>query len=256
MELKKKLVVFALIASLFAVLSGCVKGDFHITVNKNGSAELDYKIGVQSQLLGLMSSGGDPIEEMKKNFQDKGFAVSQYRDGDYTGIEAKKHQDNLKDLASTLPNQNLFGQGNSSSGQSKLNFSEKKGLFSTTYKYQGTVDMSDLKPDATDTMGIQQMMLKQIDLKVTLTLPVKAETQNASRVLPDQYTYQWDLIPGTNGDITLQAKAPNVTNIVIAVILMVIVLTAGVWGIVASRRRKSASPAFPVEDQPPADHTL
>ena len=42
------------IASLF-LLTGCVKGIFHVTVNKNGSADFNYKIAFPASFVNLMS---------------------------------------------------------------------------------------------------------------------------------------------------------------------------------------------------------
>jgi hypothetical protein len=247
--MKRRLVFLLCIIGLVTLLSGCVQGDFHITVNKNGSADLDYKIGMKSQLVGLMMSGNgkqDPTAEMKTSFEKDGFTVSQYRDGDYIGVSAKKHVENLKDIGNSLPSQNMLNQIQKGQVSDKLNFTEDKGLFFTTYRYTGSIDMTNMKPDDKDTMGIQQMMLKQIDLKLTLTLPVQADAQNASRVLPDQQTYQWDLIPGTKGDIMLQAKVPNVTNIVISGVLLLIVIVAAVILVIAKSRRKRKLQDVPV----------
>jgi uncharacterized membrane protein len=241
-RMKRRLVFLLCVIGLVALLSGCVKGDFHITVNKNGSADLDYKIGMMAQLVGLISGSGngkqDPIAGMKVSFENVGFAVSQYRDGDYIGVSAKKHVDNLKDIGNSLPNENMLNESQKSQVSDKLNFTEDKGLFFTTYRYTGSIDFTNMKPDDKDTMGIQQMMLKQVDLKLTLTLPVQADAQNASRVLPDQKTYQWDLIPGTKGDIMLQAKVPNVTNIIISILLLIVIVAAVIVFIVKSRRKR------------------
>jgi hypothetical protein len=249
--MKRRLVLLLCVIGLVALLSGCVHGDFHITVNKNGSADLDYKVGMMTQLVGLISGNGkqDPIAGMKASFENVGFAVSQYRDGDYIGVSAKKHLDNLKDIGNSLPNENMLNQSQKSQVSDKLNFTEDKGLFFTTYRYTGSIDFTNMKPDDKDTMGIQQMMLKQVDLKLTLTLPVQADAQNASRVLPDQQTYQWDLIPGTKGDIMLQAKVPNVMNMVISILLLIVIVAAVIVIIVKSRRKRKLQDA-PVTETP------
>lgn len=240
-----KLRWISLIASLsiFILLTGCVKGDFHVTVNKDGSADLDYKLGMQAQLIGLMSGNGqnDPISELKTNFEKQGFSVSQYRDGDYIGVAAKKHLNNSEEIGNALPSQNILNQNQKSNSSEMMNFSQDKDFFFTTYRYNGSVDLTDMKPDDKDTMGIQQMMLKQIDLKLTLSLPVKADMQNASRVLPDQQTYQWDLIPGTKGEVILQAKVPNITNIMICSIALLLIIGVIVVTFIKNRQRKAAA---------------
>lgn len=64
-----------------------------VTVNKDGSADLDYKILLNSALLAFFdpNAGEDPIKELKTNAEIDGFIVSNFNQGDMTGIRATKH---------------------------------------------------------------------------------------------------------------------------------------------------------------------
>ncbi|WP_248924438.1 LppM family (lipo)protein [Paenibacillus hamazuiensis] len=252
---RQKILTLSVLSFLIIMLTGCVKADFHITVNKDSSAELDYKIGISAQVAGLMAAGKDakdPLQDMRQQFEQQGFTVIQYREGDYIGINAKKHQSDIKELKSIGNLNPNLGNQKDNSGANSMNIDVQNGLFYTTYSYKGALDLSTLKPDANDTMGIQKAMLNQMDLKVTLTLPVTAEEQNASRVLDDKKTYQWDLLPGSNNEIVLKTKVLNVTNIVVLIIVLVIVLIVALT--VISRRKKKAAflnPPIAIEEQTP-----
>jgi hypothetical protein len=56
-----------------------------------------------------------------------------------------------------------------------------------------------------------------------LTLPVEVENHNASRILfvesEKRKTYEWDIIPGQDNEIYLEAKVLNMRNIMLLVLL-------------------------------------
>ncbi len=211
------------------LLNGCIKGDFHVTLNKDSSADLDYKLGMSSQLIALMSmdtkNKTDLIGEMKKNFESEGFTVTQYKDGDYQGVQAKKHVADAKDIKNVGVIQKDFANEN------KMNISTDKGLLFNTNHLVGNFDLSTMQADPSDPTGFQKMMVSQIDLKFTLTLPDKAEMQNASRVLDDGKTYQWDLFAGKNNDIKVDIKTLNILNLSLMVgfVILILIVIIVIW---------------------------
>ncbi|MEK3909931.1 DUF3153 domain-containing protein [Paenibacillus sp. FSL H7-0331] len=247
--MNKKWLLFVILSSVIILLSSCVKGDFHVTVNRDQSAELDYKLALSSQLIGLMSMNSanktDMLGELKKNFETDGYQVSQYKDGDYQGVQAKKHVKDVKEIKNVGVNQGSINAEN------KIDMTVDKGFIFNTHHLIGNFDLSSMKADAKDTMGLQKMMISQIDLKFTLTLPDKAEQQNASRVLDDGKTYQWDLLAGANNEVNLDIKAPNTVNVSILVAVVVILIAAIIFLLL--RRKKRAQPAEPLAIETPIE---
>lgn len=232
--------------TLCLLLSGCVKGDFHITVNKDGSGEVENKLAFNAQMLALMSmsnSNVNPLEEMKKSYESENYKVALFKDGDYQGITATKHVDDVSAL------QNLSGHAKGINPEmGALKIEKASGIFQNKYNVSAQLDMSDLKPDQEDTMGIQKMMLNQMDLKLTVTLPGEAANHNASRVLKDKHTYQWDIIAGQKNEIQLSYDAPNRIVITIGVVIVLLVLAGIVVGMLKRTRKLTATQEITLEE--------
>ncbi len=223
------------IASLF-LLTGCVKGIFHVTVNKNGSADFNYKIAFPASFVNLMSEMKDnPIEQVKKEVKKDGYEVVPYRSGNLMGIEARKHIDNVLELEneSLMNSMKTSGQipkkpSEKSTGQSTSNVQSNKnpqvikeeGILFDTYRLKGNVDLSALNiPESVKkyvgTSGdeLTKQFYDQMDFRFLLTLPIQAKESNATRIIGENgKTYEWELTPGKNNNLTISAVLPNVRN--------------------------------------------
>lgn len=120
-----RLTVLLMLFLVLVLLSGCVQGDFHVTVNKDKSADLNYKFGFSTELLGLMAMGADeessdPIGEMKKGYEKDGFKVVAYKEKGYTGVIARKHIDDVEKLASIGVSGDALGNGSGKRGCSRI----------------------------------------------------------------------------------------------------------------------------------------
>lgn len=217
------------IASLF-LLTGCVKGIFHVTVNKNGSADFNYKIAFPASFVNLMSEMKDnPIEQVKKEVEKEGYEVVPYRSGSLMGIEARKHIDNILELEneSFMDSMKTTGQSsNQGSGNSNIQSNKnpqvikEEGILFDTYRLKGNVDLSALTiPESVKKYvgasgdQLTRQFLDQMDFRFLLTLPIQAKESNATRVIGETgKTYEWELTPGKNNNLTISAVLPNVRN--------------------------------------------
>src|SRR5690554_2674608 len=81
------------------LLSGCVEGKFHITLNNDGSADINYRLGFDNTMLGFMQTDQEnPLEEMRREAEENGFKVRNYKENNMLGIVATKHVDSLDEL--------------------------------------------------------------------------------------------------------------------------------------------------------------
>ncbi|WMT18588.1 LptM family lipoprotein [Parageobacillus toebii] len=230
--MKKLLSLFVLILSI-GLLSGCVKGVFHVKVNKDGSADLNYDLGFESTLLGFASSDGqNPIEEIRKQAEEQGFTVANYKENGYTGIRAKKHVDKLNDVP-------IFYTMVNSKDEKPVKI--EKDFFSTRYVLDTQLDLSDMAMDSTEEMSnINNAVLNQMDLKFLLDLPVKAKNHNASDVKNDGQTLEWQLIPGDKNKIYMEAVVPNITNIILSIVGGLIIF-AGILFLALKKKHDSVT---------------
>jgi hypothetical protein len=199
------------------LLSGCVKGVFHITVNKDGSGDLDYRLAIDSALLSNDPKEDNPLEEFKTLAKKDGFIVSQFKENSYFGVEAKKKVENI----SKGIGEELFNSLSSSDQKENVNFSIKKGFLFNVYQLKTNFDLKDFVSKDND--PIASMFTNKMDLKMLLTLPVEVENHNASRIVfgdsEKVKTYEWDIIPGQDNEIYLEAKVLNITNILLMILL-------------------------------------
>lgn len=199
------------------VLSGCVKGVFHVTVNKDGSGDLDYRFAMDSALLSSDRKEENPLEEFKSIAKKDGFIVSQFKENGYFGVEAKKHVENI----SQGIGEDLINSLSSTDKKEKVNFNIDKGFLFNVYQLKTNLDLKDFVSKDNDPFA--SMFINKIDLKMLLTLPVEVENHNASRILFVESekikTYEWDIIPGQNNEIYLEAKVLNMRNIMLLVLL-------------------------------------
>jgi len=235
----KSILVITIFLVIPLILTGCFKGDFHVKINRDGSADLNYKIGFNSYLISMMESTDDSdediIESLKKDLEDDGFEVTYYKENDISGVIAKKHQESLDDLSIDIFQQNLTAESNGSEANaseidSNINkITVNKGFFQNEYIVNANFDLTSMETknnNSEDSQseanqlgeGIAEAMLNQIDLNFILTLPVKPENHNASQITNEGKTLTWNLKPGANNEVKVEAKVLNLKNISILIV--------------------------------------
>lgn len=204
------LLLIALAAPL--LLSGCLKFNLHLTVNRNRTADLEITLVAPAALLTM-----EPELE-KKFFKDKreelaaqGFAVSDYEGDNLIGFRATKRLHSVEDLADLQLAGDLGLKG-------REVFTAQKSAFTTTYLLDTDLDLSNL-------MGEQSKMLALFtpDLRFVLTLPVKPLAHNATAVTADERTLEWSLSPTGNNHLQLTARAPNLSAVIVVIVIAVMV---------------------------------
>jgi hypothetical protein len=157
----------------------------------------------------------NPLDEFKSMAMKDGFIVSQFKEQGYFEVEAKKHLENItKGIG-----QDLINSISSTKNKEKVNFTIDKGFLFNVYHLKTNFDLKELiaKDDP-----FSSMIINKMDIKMLLTLPIDAENHNASRILfgnsEKVKTYEWDIIPGQDNEIYLEAKVLNVTNILLLVL--------------------------------------
>lgn len=229
----KLALVFILLGSMFFI-SGCFEATYHITVNKDGSGVLNYRIGLNSNVAGLIGSqSGDPIADMKNDAIKNGFEVSNFNENGMIGIIAKKNVNSLENIP-------IIGQTKDNKTKAPT-ITVNKGFFNSTYKVNGNIDLSSMKTNPKDELAqISNAMLSQVKINFVLTLPIKPGKNNASTTQDDGRTLVWQMVPGTNNIIQMEATVPNTTNIALVVIggsLLVIIVIV----VIIKSRRKDGS---------------
>lgn len=229
-----------LIAGLF-LLAGCAESKIKLGINKDGSADLVFRITVDSSLSQYLSADADPLEELMKEAAAAGFNVTKVEDESQQGFEAYRK---IQDLKSSLELGKLFGMDSLDDGfTSGEGFVIDRGVFKTTY----LVDIAYLSTPGSD-LGTDYGSLAasalqdSIKSEFELTLPVAATSQNADSISADGRTLTWDLI--SDGSVSIQARAEIIhysNMVILAVVALLVGGTAALYIIRGARRRKAAA---------------
>lgn len=218
----KKAVLLLTILTLAITLTGCMQGKIHLTIRKNGTADISVKFGTDPAVASFSGNVTDPLNELYKSAKKSGFSVKRFNSKDNHSMIAQKHYQKLSDLLNTDKNA-FLGKFIKSDSE----FTVNKGLFYDTYKLNSGVNLKSLQVNEKGSVlekSIQRAVLSQIRFDLLVTLPIKAKDSNARKVLDNGKTYMWSLVPGKNNEIYLEAEVPNVRNMIIIGSIIAILL--------------------------------
>jgi hypothetical protein len=247
------------------MMTGCVQTDYHVTINKDMSGELAYKVGLSKDFMDLAAQGGsteNPLDSMQSEYKKQGFKVKTYNKDGYQGVIASKHVKDVRKLTNIGLQGSAATQGLANDG--KFTYTTKKGFLYDTVKVSAAFDMTaktavkeaqkvakatgetfDAKAYETQMQAAFAMFEKQMDLTFTLTLPGKASKQNATKEL-GKNTYQWKLKLGEVNKLNVEAKVPHTGALAVLIGGGVVVLGGAIYLI---RRRKSGEATEPEVEQ-------
>lgn len=222
--------IVLLLLLLMTALTGCMEMKVHVTVNLDGSADLEYKLGFESSFLSLMEfQGQNPLAESEAELEAEGFRVESYRDGNIRGIVARRRVEKLtpEDMAS-------FGETQLSGEGLKVD----KGFLRTTYRFETQLDIPDLDNE------LAQGFLENITLEFGVTLPIKPSHHNASRTDNNGKSLYWDLSTGEVESLYVEAWHWNYLNLALTGGGLVLVVTISI--LLVLRRRKTENYYKPI----------
>lgn len=229
----KKIIGIILSILLAISLAGCIKGEIHITVNRDKSADVEINFGVDKSLYSLIGSK-DPLSDIKTSLEKEGFNVSDFSDDKYKGIIGKNH---YTDLDKGINNLKLSDKA-VLSGNNSLKVD--KGFFFNKYTIDTNIDMSSVASDKNiteDEKKFQDMFINNISMDFIITMPVKAISNNASVISQDEKTYTWNLMPGINNKISMKVMVPNISRIILTALSAIIFIILLII-IIKNKRKK------------------
>ncbi|QHT48462.1 DUF3153 domain-containing protein [Bacillus sp. SB49] len=214
---------------LILILSGCVQGNVGVKINKDGSGETSFRIGVDENASGRFADRTDGlVETAKAELTQRGYEVSDYTSGGYTGFEASKSFEDIQEM-DVLPASGVVSDG---AQDIPVDTTVEEGFFTRTYAIVADVDLGE----SVSIPGAARFIGDRIDLTFTLDLPVKPKSHNADDV--DGNVLTWNLDALEENRIMVEITVPNIKNIAItagaAIVLIVLFF-------VFLRRRKRLS---------------
>ena len=198
--------ILAVVLLLFpSVLTGCVESEIHLTVNRDGSGDLELSAAAEESTLEWIEAATDfNLEEIKKAAKEEGFSPEEFRENGKTGIRASRHLDSLDGNWEEM-------SGISPAAESDFNLEKEEGFLFNTYHFAGKVSGDFLSNnDLFDRIAIQALS----ETSFVLTLPVEPVDHNADRTSDGGKTLEWELRPGESKEMAVSVRVPDTVNMV------------------------------------------
>lgn len=274
------------ICSLF-LLSGCMKHNVSMTINKDKSMDLEiiYAIDVD-QIEGMMNSFNDTTddsemldetlddsndiddddmdeaftpssidtEEEKKALEKRGYKVVEYDNDGYKGIKATLRIDNIDNVSVEEDLKVKLSDILDENFDDEEFFTVKKGFFKNTYianfVYEKAGEDSSSNPITN---------LSNLDIKYTVTLPDKSISNNADTVRENELS--WDISLDKTTNIEYSFEMLNTTNILITVggigvLLLVVIIVIIVLASKKKHKDKNITNNTNIEETSVIDNSM
>lgn len=233
----RQLLFAFLLTLMLSILSACADGEAHVTVNMDGSSDLDLNLSVTDSALGMM--GQDNLmtllaDSLKKN----NFQAEVSDQGDRTELKATTHYEKSNTVST-------FSTSDLPDGI-QVEQSTTPGFFTSKLHIAAEVDLLQTVPDGEvkDQINkvpgfLKNLLLKDVNFDFKLTLPIKAQESNADLVEDHGKTLIWHVSPLDTNKLDLTVQVPNIRNIIITGgIALVLFIALLIWFIVRHRRTR------------------
>jgi hypothetical protein len=214
---------FLLLAMYSLLLAGCVQGDLHVTINKDGSGIYQWKVLTNAYAQRY-------LQNIVTIYSTKGYEAKLIREKGKAGFIATKPVKNIakeplnKELSAAIPStwfssptQPAITSTNSTSNNPIKELTINSGFLQTSFFYQTEVNMKKTVDHlAGPYSSYVNNILDQLKMRFLLTLPIAPTKNNASAVSKDGKTLTWNLKLGQKNPILLGTDIPTPIVLVLA----------------------------------------
>ena len=278
--MKRKFKLLLVLCTMF-LLAGCsLKEDYNIDITSDKQISIGFTIGMDDELIDLFvsqsadHSESEGIDDEEKEITDEdrwnylteslttdsaksGFTYEKYEKDKIKGYKFSSKKVSIDDVTKTEKVDRFYLDGgdnsNTSSSQSVLEEILKSPLFildGKTYKSNMAFKVSDQISNSADYFDL-------LDMKLVVTLPNKASSNNATSVSADGKTLTWDLtkITDENIDFEFTFSSMNMALVIGGALAVLVVVCVLFFAIFRKKKTDTAAPApveTPVVNQPAA----
>lgn len=217
----KNLILMLIICSISFFVSGCIKIDTEINIDKKGHVVVSDKVLIDKQLLALSNMSSEHFYQQQIKFLNGNPDVqtSQIDEGDYTGTKFVSKFKNLNNifLLAKYFNPNIFDKND-------YKFVKiSKNIYNTNYKLDWNANFRELKDENGKRMFTPDTA-DYISSKLTINIPTKAIKTNATSVINDGLTHVWNFYVKNNYSIQLEFNIINYINVVLTIIGLIFLI--------------------------------
>lgn len=217
----KKYSMFVLLVMVSLLLTGCVKVNYSMSINKDKSMNL---VIISAFDKSLTDSTASMENSDFSSLEDQGFYIEDYEEDNMKGYKFSKSFDNIDDISDegeVISNLQFNNKDNNAI------FQVKKGFLKNTYTAKFESSSSDNSEDSTnddlfdgdisEELGdLSEAGISGMDLKFVVNVPYKALSSNATETSNGGKTLTWDMLKLTDGNtIDFKFEIYNMTNVYI-----------------------------------------
>lgn len=232
-------------------LVGCASGQAHIIVHENGSADANLTFSLQQQVKAYIGNF-NPFTTLEDELHRNGFAIQSFDHQSEFGFYATKHLETI----GIEPNQSGVAHAASPATIGKNEFitfhtDQDDKYFYTVYYISGKLNISSYYNYLLQSVDKQfkvaqyapsfvaSQIKQNLDLRVKVSLPVKAIATNANNVSFDGKDLEWQIDPTMENTVTMAITVPNMKHILMAAgIILLLLIAFIVW---RKSRKRSAT---------------
>ncbi len=231
---KKLLIVMMMLCSI--ILVGCVDADVTVDLEKDGTGKAIVDVVGPKTLFDNIPQS--TIDEWGKSFEN----VEKIKKSDKTGYKFITRQGAIDEVLKEVTGLNeslgdskqVSSTNNEDSTNSLANelyekyvdVKEENSLFSSTYNIDLKLKDAIYSEMTNEQKAVVSFIGRSANIGLHIKSPIKAEYSNATSETQEdgKYIYNWEYTLGDVKNINFSAKIPNIRNIAIAGICVLIVL--------------------------------
>lgn len=231
---------------LVFLLTGCVKMDIALTVNKDKTMSGTVVLAIADSIAGLDSSGsssGTSGTGGLDNLVDKkakGVTASKYHQGGFTGEKVTFNHSPLK----------AFSSASQKDGSFAIDIKENKAFIS------GAMDLSSTGTQSTDSSSTDDALAKAMfasaQFRISVTFPGKV-SKSTGEISQDRRTVTWNPAFGEKTDLATTVDLDSPMNFIPWAIGGAIFIALVIWLIILNRRKKPAEVSTSEMATPPVE---
>lgn len=215
---------------LMIMLTGCSTGTAHVTVNSSGSVDLAVQMKVNTRAEALISQSME--DTLISKLKEQGIQLEKSQDGKSTIYQFLKSYASFEDMSALSGGLDIVD----------VKVDTQDHWLYTKYNVEAEPKLNSYIDTIMDNIGnfslskpIARAILQNLafDFKLTLPMDLYGDTNAA---VDEGRTRTWKVTLADTEPIKLQVYVPNVMNIVIVCILLLIVVSTAI--ILFIRKRK------------------
>jgi hypothetical protein len=216
---------------LAVLLTGCVKMDIALTVNKDTTMSGTVVLALADSIAALDSSGsssGTSGTGGLDNLVDKkakGVTVSKYHQGGFTGEKVTFDHSPLKSFSSTSKKDGSFA----------IDIKGNKAFIS------GAMDLSSTCTQTSDSLSaddaLTKAMMASAQFRISVTFPGKI-SKSTGEISQDRRTVTWNPAFGEKTDLATTVELDSPVNFIPWAIGGLLFIALVIWLIILNRRKK------------------